>query len=115
MVRQGLRSVLDSYADVEVVGEAADGEEAIAAVAKWRPAVVVMDINMPKLNGIEATGRIKARHPEVVVIGLSVQSGHEPKEAMLKAGAAVLLTKEAAVERLYDSIRLELQRPLAAG
>ncbi|HJT20338.1 MAG TPA: PAS domain S-box protein [Nitrospira sp.] len=109
MVRQGLRSVLDSYADVEVVGEAADGEEAIAAVAKWRPTVVVMDINMPKLNGIEATARIKTRYPEVVVIGLSVQSGREPKEAMLQAGAAMLLTKEAAVERLYDSIRLELQ------
>lgn len=105
MVRQGLRSVLETYADVEVVGEAWDGEEALACVDSLRPGVVVMDINMPRMSGVEATGRIKARHPEIVVIGLSVQMGAESQAAMAKAGAAALITKDAAVEELYRTIQ----------
>lgn len=105
MVRQGLRSLLETYADVEVVGEAYDGEEAVARVDQLSPDVVVMDVNMPKLNGVEATARIRSRHSNVVVIGLSVNAGGENQEAMTKAGAAVLLTKEAAVEELYQAVR----------
>jgi DNA-binding NarL/FixJ family response regulator len=105
MVRQGLRSVLDAYPDVEVVAEASDGEEALLAVDKLRPAVVVMDINMPKMNGIEATGRIKAQYPGAEIIGLSVNAEGNNQDAMLKAGAQVLLTKEAAVEHLYGAIQ----------
>ncbi len=105
MMRQGLRSVLDSYADVEVAGEAADGEEAVASVERLRPSIVVMDINMPGKNGIEATAQITACHPEVAVIGLSVNAGGENQTAMLRAGAAMLLTKEAAVEQLYRAIQ----------
>ncbi len=104
MVRQGLRSLLDSYPDVEVVGEAANGEEAVAAVEQCHPSLVVMDINMPIMNGIEATARIKGKRPQMTVIGLSVQTGGEAQEAMLKAGAAVLLTKEAVVDELYGAI-----------
>ena len=104
MVRQGLRSVLESYADIEVVGEASDGEEAVAMCERLRPSLVVMDINMPKLNGAEATARIKARFPDTVVIGLSVQAGHESHLAMLRAGATRLLTKEAAVDQLYQAM-----------
>jgi DNA-binding NarL/FixJ family response regulator len=110
MVRQGLKTVLDSYADIEVVGEAWDGEEAVKAVERLHPAVVLMDINMPKMNGIEATAHIKARHPEIIVIGLSVQAGGANEEAMKKAGAAMLLTKEAAVDELYQAIREALGR-----
>lgn len=109
MVRQGLRSVLDSYADIEVVGEAANGEEAIAGVITHRPAVVVMDINMPKLNGIDATSRIKSHYPKTIVIGLSVQTGGAMQQAMLRAGAAGLLTKEAAVDQLYQTIQAAYQ------
>jgi signal transduction histidine kinase/CheY-like chemotaxis protein len=105
MVRQGLRSVLDSYPDIIIVGEASNGEEALAAVALHRPAIVVMDINMPKMNGIEATAAIRTRYPEIAVIGLSVQSGGEIQQAIVKAGAAVLLNKEAAVEQLYHAIQ----------
>jgi CheY-like chemotaxis protein len=104
MVRQGLKSVLDSYADIEVVGEAGDGEEAIAATERLRPAIVLMDIHMPKMNGMEATARIKARYPEIIVIGMSVQADNANREAMTNAGAEMLLTKEAAVDELYRAI-----------
>ena len=105
MMRQGLRSVLEAHDDIQIVGEASDGYEAIEMADTLRPAVVVMDINMPRLNGIEATTRIKALYPEIRVIGLSVNAGPNNKEAMLKAGADMLLTKEAAVEELYRGIQ----------
>jgi PAS domain S-box-containing protein len=104
MVRQGLRAVLDAYTNIELVGEAANGEEAVRLVDQQHPMVVVMDINMPKMNGIEATGQIKLRHPETIVIGLSVNAAKESEEAMKRAGAIQLMTKEAAVEQLYDVI-----------
>jgi len=105
MMRQGLRSVLEAHPDIEIVGEASDGDEALAMVHSLQPAVVVMDINMPRLNGIEATARIKAQYPGIRVIGLSVNAGPNNREAMLKAGADMLLTKEAAVEELYRGIQ----------
>ena len=104
MVRQGLRSLLETYTDIEVVGEASNGEEALSSVVTHQPAIVVMDINMPKMNGIEATAVIRGRYPEIIVIGLSVQAGEEMQQAMLKAGASALLTKEAAVDQLYETI-----------
>jgi DNA-binding NarL/FixJ family response regulator len=112
MVRQGLRSVLDSYADIEVVGEAWNGEGAVEAAERLHPLIIVMDINMQGMNGIEATAYIKARHPEIIVIGMSVQAGGANEEAMKKAGASMLLTKEAVVEELYRAIRdtLDLTR-----
>ena len=110
MVRQGLRSVLDGYADLAVVGEASNGEEAVAMTERLRPALVLMDINMPRMSGVEATARIKARYPEIVIIGLSVQAGHESHLAMLKAGATRLLTKEAAVDQLHHAILHALNR-----
>ena len=105
MVRQGLRTMLESYADVEVVGEACDGEEALVCTEQLNPAVVVMDINMPKMNGIEATARLKARYPDIDIIGLSVNAGEENQRAMKKAGATSLITKEAAVDQLYAAIQ----------
>lgn len=122
MVRQGLRSVLESYVDVSVCGEACNGEEAVAAVGAALPAVVVMDINMPNMNGIEATRDIKARYPHTIVIGLSLNPDGNNLELMKKAGADALLTKEAAVEHLYSAIqravreraRPPLGRPTAA-
>ena len=81
---------------------------------------VLMDINVPKMSGVDATAHIKTRHPEFVVHqdppsrvrghGLSVQAGHEPHLAMLKAGATRLLTKEAAVDQLHHSILHALNR-----
>jgi DNA-binding NarL/FixJ family response regulator len=105
MVRQGLRSVLEGYRDIEVVGEAKDGFEAVELTQKLRPSVILMDVNMPRLNGIDATARIKTRQPGVIVIGLSVNASSENAEAMKMAGAKLLLTKEAAVEQLYGTIQ----------
>jgi PAS domain S-box-containing protein len=105
MMRQGLRSVLEAHADIQIVGEASDGQQAVDMADTLRPAVIIMDINMPRLNGIDATARIKAQYPDIRVIGLSVNAGPNNKEAMLKAGADMLLTKEAAVEELYHAIQ----------
>lgn len=115
MVRQGLRSLLESYEDVMIVGEASNGEEAIELVEQLRPALVVMDLNMPKKNGIEATACIKAQWPETVVIGLSVHAGEEARRAVINAGGAVLLTKEAAVDELYRTIREVLDGQVTSG
>ena len=68
--REGLRSLLGSYTDIEVVGEAENGEEVVHAMPYICPSAIVMDINMPKLNGIEATRTIKAHYPHVVIVGL---------------------------------------------
>ncbi len=105
MIREGLRSVLETYTDIRVVGEAGDGREAVAEVDRLRPSVVIMDINMPHMSGIEATALIKARHPDIKIIGLSVNASEENQHAMHLAGAAVLLTKEAAAEQLHHSIQ----------
>jgi CheY-like chemotaxis protein/anti-sigma regulatory factor (Ser/Thr protein kinase) len=105
MVRQGLRTMLENYADVEVVGEACDGEEALVCTERFNPAVVVMDINMPKMNGIEATAHLKARYPDITIIGLSFNAGEHNQHAMKTAGATSLITKEAAMDELYAVIR----------
>jgi PAS domain S-box-containing protein len=114
MVRQGLRSVLESYDDVELVGEAGDGQEAMASVHCLRPSVVIMDINMPKKNGIETTAEIKAHYPDIHVIGLSVNSDHDNQTVMVRAGASMLISKDAAVEQLYGAIH-EVMRKTTGG
>ena len=104
MVREGLRTVLEMYPDVQVIGEACDGAEALLVADKLQPEVVVMDINMPKMNGIEATAQLKARYPHMVVIGLSVNAGEEDQAVMKRAGATTLITKDTVVEQLYAMI-----------
>ncbi len=104
MVRQGLRSVLEGYPDIEVVGEAHDGKASLVSVEHVRPSVIVMDLNMPRMNGIDATAIIKSRYPETIILGLSVNAGEENQAAMIRAGASALLTKEAAVDQLYNMI-----------
>ena len=115
MVREGLRSVLDSYDDVEIVGEASNGQDAVALVEQLRPALVVMDINMPGMNGIEATAHIRRTYPEIQVIGLSVNASGNNVQAMLKAGAVLLLTKEAACNELYRTMREVLMVHVESG
>src|SRR4029079_5619765 len=113
MVRQGLRSVLETYPDIEVVGEASDGKQAVISAARLQPSIVVMDINMPTMNGIEATKSITTRFPRILVIELSVNADSENQQAMKAAGATILLTKESAVEQLYGAISRALGTPTA--
>ena len=102
--RAGLRAMLEEYPDIHVVGEARNGLEAIFLVDKFRPSIVVMDINMPKMNGIEATAQITKSHPYTSIIGLSVDAGAGHQEAIIRAGAIRLLSKEGVGEELYDVI-----------
>jgi len=108
MMRQGLRSVLDAYADIQVVGEAKDGVEALTLVEELRPRVVVMDINMPRMNGIDATAHIKTHWPGTTVIGISVNAGDDNSEAMKRAGAVTVVPKDMAVDQLHDVIVQEV-------
>jgi DNA-binding NarL/FixJ family response regulator len=105
MFRQGLRTLLQCYPDIEVVDEASDGVEAVSKVSSVQPAVVVMDISMPKMDGVTATRLVKSQHSQVTVLGLSVAGQGYQVEAMLKAGAVKVLTKERAIDELYDCIK----------
>lgn len=113
-VRQMLRNILATYPNFEVVGEACDGEEALEAVQILKPSVVVMDINMPRLNGIKATSLIKRVYPHVVIVGLSVYANDDTRRAMTTAGATTVISKETAVEQLRDEIVESINRRSAS-
>jgi CheY-like chemotaxis protein len=116
MVRQGLRAILEGYADVTIIGEAEDGMQAVAMAAELKPDVVIMDINLPHIDGIEAIKRIKAAQPMIVIIGLSVINSAHLVQAMKDAGAATFISKDAAVEQLHDTILALMPRsPEPAG
>ena len=104
-VRQALTSILKEYSNIEVVGEASDGDEAVNRVGLLRPAVVVMDIRMKKMDGITAARLIKAQHPDVLVVGCSAHSQEYNIYAMKRVGAfEALLQKEDASKELYPAI-----------
>lgn len=105
IVRKGLRSLLESRADIKVVGEAENGREAIDRVEELRPDVVVMDIGMPGLNGLEATRRIKKRFGDIQVLVLTVHTGEEYILQILRAGASGYLVKQAAPAELISAIQ----------
>ncbi len=105
MLRDGLAGLLRVEPDIELVAEAEDGEEALALAERLRPDVVVMDISMPKVNGIEATRRLQRIQPGVAVVGLSMHDSKEMAEAMCSAGAAVYLSKDGAASTLVEAIR----------
>ncbi|MDR4478965.1 MAG: PAS domain S-box protein [Nitrospira sp.] len=104
MVRQGLRSILDGYADLLVVGEEADGRAAVDMVRSLRPNVVIMDVNLPLIDGIEATRILSREFPSLVVIGISVRNDPHVHLAMTEAGAVAFLPKESAASQLYETI-----------
>ena len=108
MVRQGLRCTLEVYPSVEVVGEASDGSEVLAWIEKVQPTVVVMDIVMPKMDGIAATRLLKAQYPQIVVVGLTRELKDYTLYSMKKAGASEVVDKKNAVVELYDAIQRAL-------
>jgi len=105
MMREGLAAVLRQQADIELVGEAVDGREAVELARRLRPDVVVMDVTMPVLNGIEATRQIVSEMRAVSVIGLSMHEEADMAEAMRAAGAADYLTKDGPSDALAAAIR----------
>lgn len=105
LFREGTRSLIEQEQDIEVVGEANDGEEAVALVTKLHPHVALMDIAMPKVNGIEATQQIKARHPATAVLILTAYDNDQYIVALLEAGAAGYLLKNVSGKELVNAIR----------
>jgi CheY-like chemotaxis protein len=104
VVRQGLRTLLESYADTEVVGEAGNGLEAVSLADALCPDVVVMDVNMPVMDGVEATARIKTARPSTIVVGLSMHISGHYEQKMNEAGAAAYLSKESVADQLHAMI-----------
>jgi DNA-binding NarL/FixJ family response regulator len=109
IVREGFRALLKSEPDIDVVGEAETGRQAVAMVKKHRPEVVVMDIAMPSLNGLEATRQIRKEFPDTKVIILSAHSDDAYVEQMIGLGAAAFLLKQASSHFLATAIR-EVQK-----
>lgn len=105
IVRDGLRSLLTRELDIEIVGEAENGREAIELVRQHGPDIVVMDIGMRELNGIEATKRLTAEYPGVRTIALSMHSDGRYVSEMLGSGASGYLLKDSAIEELTQAIR----------
>jgi DNA-binding NarL/FixJ family response regulator len=105
IVRQGLRSLLDQHPDMEVVGDAEDGRKAVELTAQLTPDVVVMDVGMPGLNGIEATRQLMQHDSGTKVVALSMHSDRRFVGEMLKAGAKGYLLKDGAFEELANAIR----------
>lgn len=105
MVRRGMRDFLGLHDDIEVVGEAVDGAEAVERATELRPDVVVMDLMMPNLDGIEATGRIKAEVADVEVIALTSFIEEARVVAAIEAGASGFLLKDAEADELAAAIR----------
>lgn len=104
VVRAGLRLLIESTPDLEVVGEADNGESGLAAAIDLQPDVILMDVTMPGMNGIEATAAIKARLPDVSVLALTIHEGQEYFFQMLQAGASGYVPKRAAPDVLLSAI-----------
>ena len=105
IVRKGLRSILEREDDMEVVGEAADGREAVRKAASLTPDVVVLDITMPRMNGIEAAARISKETPVTRIVALTMHSSEEYVYSLLKAGAKGYILKDSPPSDLIEGIR----------
>jgi DNA-binding NarL/FixJ family response regulator len=105
MMREGLSSLLNQQPDISVVGHAVNGREAVQLAEKLAPDVVVMDVSMPDLNGIDATRQIISRQPRTRVIALSMHSDRQFVAEMFRAGASGYLLKDSAFEELTSAIR----------
>lgn len=105
ILREGVRALLTDEPEIVVVGEAGDGEEALEKVETLHPDIVLMDMVMPRMNGLEATGHIKRRHPETKVLILSMYDDDEYVQQVIQAGASGYLLKGMAADDLVLAIR----------
>ena len=104
VVREGLVILLGTMPGIEVVGSAADGEEAVTLVADLAPEVVLMDLRMPRMDGVDATKRVRADHPETQVVVLTTYADDESIVGALRAGAIGYLTKDAGRDHIYRAL-----------
>jgi two-component system response regulator NreC len=104
ILRQGIKALLDNQAGIEVIGEAKDGREALTLIERLQPDVILMDIAMPGLNGLEATRRIKKKFPKIKVLVLTMYTNEEYVFQILQAGANGYLVKETAFQDLISAI-----------
>jgi DNA-binding NarL/FixJ family response regulator len=105
VVRSGTRELLEQQPDFRIIGEAANGEEAVQLAADLNPDVLIMDVRMPKMTGVEATRKIKATYPHVKILVLTAHDDDEYVFALLQAGANGYLLKTAEIEELVRAIR----------
>ncbi len=105
-VREGLRLLLDSQSDMEVVAEAADGRAAVEFNERLRPQVVVMDLSMPEMNGLQATQAIKRSHPGTAIVALTRHDDAAFVDELKKAGASAYVLKQSASRELLDAVRV---------
>ncbi len=105
VVREGTRELLRNEVDMDVVGEAGDGEDAVRLVKELKPDVVIMDVAMPRLNGIEATKQIKAIVPSTAVLVLTAYEYDQYVIALLEAGAAGYLLKDVPAQKVIEAVR----------
>ena len=105
IVREGLRILLEGEGDIKVIGEAATGREAVEMARKLQPAVIVMDIAMPVLNGVEATRQIRKAHPDAKVLILSAHSDDAYLEQVMDLGASGFLIKQSSARELCQAVR----------
>lgn len=105
IVREGLATLLAAQPDIEVIGTASNGREAVSRVLQLRPQVVILDISMPELDGIEATRRIREREPQTLIAILSMHAGAQHVFHALEAGARGYLLKESAGKNIIDAVR----------
>jgi PAS domain S-box-containing protein len=105
IMRDGLAELISGHAGIHVVGMAANGQEAVALAAKVKPHIVLMDVSMPVMNGIDATRRIKESFPEMRIIGLTMHKDPDVHQAMINAGACACLSKSGFPNKLVETIR----------
>ena len=117
VVRSGLRGILSSQPDFEVVAEAPDGIRAVALAERFRPDVVLMDLRMPGMDGVAATEKIKAEHPEIQILVLTTYETDADILSAVEEGATGFLLKDSSLENLSDAIRQAArgETPLAPG
>ncbi len=110
ILREGLSTLITKQPNMEIIGEARDGREALELLGKLSPDLILMDVTMPNLNGIEATRKIKSKNPEIEIIALSLHSDRRYVLGMIDAGASGYLLKECAFEELVRAINTVMSK-----